>query len=122
MVIIKCTAHINARDAECLVAAIHEQAKTGVIVLPHICELLSEVPADEEIQVIYQDARVAELEAELATAMAYISKVKDCETCKQYEKALSTCDTVCSECKKEACFCRDCYDGSKWEWRAARGR
>lgn len=67
------------------------------------------------------DTRVAELEAELARAMHYISAQKACGTCKQYVKALSTCDNVCSECKKDECYCRDCHDGSKWEWRGADG-
>lgn len=35
--------------------AIHSQARTGVIVLPYACELLNEVPADEEIKVIHQE-------------------------------------------------------------------
>lgn len=117
MVVIRINGSIKAEQARIITEAVHTQAKTGVIVLPGICELLNEVPADEEIQVFYQDERVAELEAELARAMYYITAQKECVTCKQYEKALSACDSICSECKKEACFCRDCHDGSKWEWR-----
>lgn len=119
--IIRVNKSLKAEAAYSLHQVLKEQAKDGVIILPAFCELLNEVPADEEIKVIRQDARVAELEAELARAMFYISAQKECNTCKQYEKALSTCDNVCSECKKEECFCRDCHDGSKWEWRGAHG-
>lgn len=121
MVIIKCNAALPDAQRRTLEINLHDQAADGVIVLPNFCELLNEVPADEEIQVIHQDTRVAELEAELAAAMKYINAQRACSTCKQYDNALTKCDNVCSECKKEDCFCRTCHNGSKWEWRAAHG-
>lgn len=62
MVIIRVNAHIRPEQARIVTEGIHNQARTGVIVLPSFCELLSEVPAGEEIQVLYEDGRVAELE------------------------------------------------------------
>lgn len=65
MVIIRVNGRISPQQAEVVTEAIHMQAASGVIVVPHFCELLNEVPAGEEIQVLYQDTRVAELEKEL---------------------------------------------------------
>ena len=65
MVIIRVNSRISTAQAQSIVQGIHLQAPSGVIVLPAYCELLNEVPADEEIQVIHQDTRVAELEKEL---------------------------------------------------------
>lgn len=62
MVIIRINGRIHAEQAKIVLEGIHNQARTGVIVLPSFCELLNEVPADEEIKVLHQDARVAELE------------------------------------------------------------
>lgn len=64
MVIIRVNANVRPERAQIIVEGIHNQAPTGVIVLPSCCELLNEVPADEEIKVIHQDARVAELARE----------------------------------------------------------
>lgn len=66
MVIIRVNARIPAAQAQKTVEGIHLQAPTGVIVLPSYCELLNEVPGDEQVQVMYEDGRVAELEKELA--------------------------------------------------------
>ena len=68
------------------------------------------------------DTRVAELEAELALAMHYISEQRACGTCEQYDNALRECDNVCCDCQKEDCFCRTCDNGSKWKWRGSYGR
>lgn len=65
MVIIRVNGRISPQQAEVVTEAIHMQAAPGVIVVPHFCELLNEVPADEEIQVLHQDTRVADLEKEL---------------------------------------------------------
>lgn len=65
---------------------LRRQAETGVVVLPPGIELLNEVPADEEIQIIQQDARVAELEAAL-----------EAERAKNKHFGLS--EKVCRHCK-----------------------
>ena len=65
MVIIRVNSRIPTAQAQSIVQGIHLQAPSGVIVLPAYCELLNEVPADEEIQVLHQDTRVAELEEQL---------------------------------------------------------
>ena len=52
MVVIRVNGNIKPEDGRAVHTYIHEQAKTGVIVLPHFCELLNEVPADEEIKVV----------------------------------------------------------------------
>ena len=122
MVIIRANGLHRREQMEALAADIRAQAETGVIVVPSWCELLSEVPAGEEIQILQQqDDRVAELEAELRRAMFYISAQRACGTCEQYDKALAECDNICSQCLKEECFCRTCHDGSKWKWRGAHG-
>lgn len=54
MVVIRVNGNIHAEQAKIVVEGIHRQALTGVIVLPSFCELLNEVPADEEIQVVQQ--------------------------------------------------------------------
>lgn len=122
MVVIRINGSIKAEQARIITEAVHTQAKTGVIVLPGICELLNEVPADEEIQVFYQDERVAELEKELATAMAYISAEKACVTCKhlpiQDRPGCEVSDYTCQECDDQSCECKSCdKNGSNWEWK-----
>lgn len=119
MVIIRIDANLRLTQAENVAKHIRAQAATGVIILPDCCELLNEVPADEEIKVIHQDARVAELEKELAAAMEYITTLKDCDACKHTKNVPDTCPCECEKCRHEDCYCRDCTDGSKWEWRGA---
>lgn len=55
MVVIRINARLNADNARAVIEGIHNQARTGIIVVPEYCELLSEVPADEEIKVITED-------------------------------------------------------------------
>jgi hypothetical protein len=96
MVIIRANKLTRRDQLEVLAHDIKEQAKTGVIVLPSWCELLSEVPVGDEIQIVQQkeDARVAALEKELAAALAYISASKDCTTCKhEFAKHATTAAT-----------------------------
>lgn len=71
----------------------------------------------------YDPARVAELEAELARAMFYITAQKDCGTCKHQSKAAKLCSLDCNKCRlAESCMCYDCDGGgSKWEWVGAHG-
>lgn len=125
MVIIRANKLTRRDQLEVLAHDIKEQAKTGVIVLPCWCELLSEVPVGEEIQILQQreDDRVAELEAELARAMFYISAQKDCTTCKHEMDSRSRCPADCENCSGEPCgrICQVCLNGSKWEWRGAHG-
>lgn len=122
MVIIKVNKSLKAEAAYSLHQVLKEQAKDGVVILPVFCELLNEVPADEGIQIIRQDDRVAELEAELARAMFYISALKDCSTCKNQTNAAESCWADCGECcLSNSCVCAGCFDGSKWEWVGAHG-
>lgn len=77
MVIIRINANLCQEDFNKTAQSILIQAATtGVVVLPNYCELLNEVPADEEIKVIQQDPRVAELEAKVAAMQK-----SDCDTC-----------------------------------------
>jgi len=117
MVIIKVNARLKATQAQAVVEGIHAQAGNGVIVLPNFCELLNEVPEDEEIKVIQQSKadQVAELEEKLAQAMAYISAQKDCDTC-LYDGQKILCQVDCLTCA-EPCECKSCHDGSNWKWR-----
>lgn len=109
MVVIRVNAGIRPESAKIIVEGIHAQAQTGVIVLPQCCELLNELPADEEIQIIHQDARVAELERELAALKA--------------KKAVS--QKVCSYCKNrnapvDQSSCWGCDNGNMFDpvaWR-----
>jgi hypothetical protein len=55
MVIIRIKANLDGPDVNKVIQSIHAQAAMGVIVLPNYCELLNEVPADEEIVVRYAD-------------------------------------------------------------------
>ena len=122
MVIIRINGNIHPERAKIIVEGIHNQAPTGVIVVPNCCELLNEVPEDQEIKVIHQDARVAELEKELAAAMAYITAQKDCPTCKHENMPGKPCEAMdydCLDCDWEECICTRCHQGSKWEWRGA---
>ena len=84
MVIIRVKSSLRPEQAKIVTEGIHTQAHTGVIVLPHFCELLNEVPADEEIQIIHQDTRVAELEEQLAKAQkkAHDTRERLCRYCK----------------------------------------
>ena len=126
MVIIRVNAHITAADMEIVTQEIHAQAETGVIVLPPWCELLNEVPNDEEIQILpLIDARVAEFRREVAQALADLSKAHTCETCKHEPIDPYECfetGYACNSCNEPSCVCRDCDEGSRWEWRHARDR
>lgn len=123
MVIIRIDANLRMPQVENVAKHIRAQAATGVIILPDCCELLNEVPADEEIKVIHQDARVAELEAELAAAVEYITEKKDCCFCKHNPTAAKMCeseDLMCCDCSKRPdCICTKCRDGSEWEYRGS---
>ena len=59
MVIIRVKGNIPPQQAEVVAEEIRRQATTGVIALPNFCELLNEVPADEEITVVRETARAA---------------------------------------------------------------
>ena len=70
------------------------------------------------------DTRVAELEAELAAALRYISGKKECETCKHQPNTDSQiCRAAmwdCCDCENTACVCNTCNLAcDKWEWRGA---
>lgn len=88
MVVIRCNAPLDGADMARLIKEIRAQEETGVIVLPPWCELLSEVPTGEGIQIVQQkeDARVAELEKELAA---------------EKEKSRRMCEKLCSACRNQ---------------------
>ena len=64
--------------------------------------------------------RVAELEAELARAMYFLSAQKSCETCKHQARVPDTCPMDCAKCPI-LCGCNLCTDGSEWEWIGTNG-
>lgn len=72
MVVIKCNALLNPVQKHDLESNIHEQAATGVIVLPACCDLLHAHLGNEGIVIKYADGRAVPLTAE-----------SDCKTCKQ---------------------------------------
>lgn len=114
---------LESMSLEHLQVDITVQALRGVIILPPWCELLSEVPMSEGIQIVQQkeDARVAELEKELAAALDWIKgNAWVCSTCKhEQECAPEYHGTVhmCARCKVANCICKTCINGSNWEWR-----
>lgn len=127
MVIIRVNDQIPDADIKTVTQEIHAQAETGVIVLPPWCEVLGQLTDDypvEKIQLIQQkdDARVAELEQELAKAVADLAKAHTCETCKHEPIDPYACfdnEYLCQSCNDQRCVCRDCDEGSRWEWRHA---
>ena len=127
MVIIRVNAHLQAVELENVTKTIKGQAaKDGIIVLPPWCELLNEVPADEDVKVVQlpHAERLTELEQQLARAMFYISAQKDCATCRHSERdplACTMANGVCAICSESGCGCRTCRDGSQWEWLGAHG-
>ena len=67
---------------------------------------------------------MAALEIQLAAAMADLSKVRHCESCKHEPIDPVDCfetGYACKQCNETGCVCRDCDDGSKWEWRGSHG-
>lgn len=128
MVIIRINLKMDQRAMAGTVKEIHAQAKKGVIVLPPWCELLNEVPAGEEIQIIQQKDgdRVAELEQQMATALADLSKTRSCDSCKHEPVDPYQCYTTgynCAGCTAGGCVCETCDPAAreKWEWRGSHG-
>lgn len=69
----------------------------------HGCRILRE--AAEELEAL--DTRVREL--------------MECEDCLHFDELEKCPDyeyTPCEECLAD-CYCKDCYGGSKWEWKGA---
>lgn len=65
------------------------------------------------------------LEDELAAALDYIGKMKDCETCLHEPDPTEGCAAaayICQDCLNESCTCKLCMSGSKWEWRHGHGK
>lgn len=108
-----------------LLADLTNQAKSGVVLLPPGLELLNEVPADEEIQVvqqIHEGPDVVNVTAqEWQGIMDYFRSLHDCATCKHAPKCTDP-DCFFAECTVAGCVCRDCMNGSKWEWRWSHGK
>ena len=122
MVIIRINHILAASTHQTLVSDIHDQAKSGVIVLPACADLLAAGNDGEEIQIILQDDadRVAALETALGLALADLAKNKSCETCAHEPINPYDCyetGYACKSCKDGGCICRDCDECSKWEWR-----
>ena len=80
MVIIRVNASMRPENMRLITEEIHEQAKTGVIVLPNFCELLNEVPADETVKVVCKQEDDSEKERD-AKEFARRVKEKLCKTC-----------------------------------------
>lgn len=53
--------------------------------------------------------------------MFYISAQKDCTTCKHDGIMGTRCCAECTECKYDGCRCRNCREGSMWEWVGIHG-
>ena len=101
MVIIRVKSNLRPEQAKIITEDIHMQARAGVIVLPASCELLNEVPADEEIQVVHQDTRVAELEKELQQQAAMCRKLRErlCRHCTYADDlTFAPACLVCDDC------------------------
>lgn len=80
------------------------QALRGVIILPPWCELLSEVPMSEGIQIVQQkeDTRVAALEKDLERALNVTRSLwtrlcKNCKHKEEYQENLGT-SPACMAC------------------------
>lgn len=101
MVIIRINGNVPPVQAELVEKSIFRQASTGVIVLPHFCELLNEVPADENVKVVYKQEADGEKERE---AKEYARRIKEklCSTCKERYAPVSQ-----SSCW--ACSCGNLY-------------
>lgn len=121
MVIIKCNAALPDDQRRHLEINLHDQAADGVIVLPYFCDLLTVTPDSEEIKIVQQDNRVAELEAELAAAIKYISAQKDCNACAHNYEPKHCNDDYCTRCPEKSCPCNSCYGFSNWKWRGTHG-
>jgi hypothetical protein len=128
MVVIRINAYLPDEQYARLVVGINQQAKyNGVITLPPYCELLNEVPPDEEIMVVQQitAADMVTVPAEAwADAVNYITALHDCGTCRHEPDGTaclaSACD--CGACTVEGCVCGRCCNGSAWEWRHGNGK
>lgn len=72
MIVIRCNAQLNPEQANGLVSSIHEQAATGVIVLPACCDLLHARLGKEGIVIKYADGR-----------QAPVTTDSDCESCRK---------------------------------------
>lgn len=59
--------------------------------------------------------------AEWQATMDYFRSLHDCATCKHAPKCTDP-DCLFAECTVAGCVCRDCLNGSKWEWRYAHGK
>ena len=115
MVRIKCTANVTDETWNILNSS-KRPATATLLALPLDCI--------EELQIVHnaRNDRVAELEAELARAMFYITAQKDCAACKHGGREPAFCPADCSECcMAGSCVCGSCFDGSKWEWVGANG-
>lgn len=109
MVVVKCPM-LPPHRYDDLLRSLTAQAKNGVILLPVGCELVNEVPADEEIKVVQQTTEGPDVvtvpAAEWQHIADYIRSRRDCATC-----AHRMTPTCCP-----------CYDGSMWKWRYGHGK
>lgn len=123
MLVIKAP-NVSRDEYDLLLRALQRQAEKGVVLLPAGLELLNEVPADEEIMVVQEitAADMVTVPAEAwAAAVNYITALHDCGTCKHAPKCTAP-DCFFAECTVAGCVCRDCMNGSKWEWRHGNGK
>jgi hypothetical protein len=116
--------HIRLGNRKDVAAALAKEAETGVLLLPEWCELVAVTESSADVQIITGDRPQAELEAELALALGYLSAQHDCETCAHEPPDAEACLDLasCEACRTQPCACRYCYGGSAWQWRGAHGK
>ena len=67
-----------------------------------------------------QAETIMELRRERDAAVAELNRLDiDCEVCIHNKKAFPCENTnvLCGDCEHD-CYCKDCRENSKWEWRA----
>lgn len=62
--------------------------------------------------------------AEWQETVDYIRALHDCATCKhdQDATACKDVDSICFDCTSADCPCKNCTNGSAWEWRYDHGK
>lgn len=109
----RCQARINARLGEyehtgCTPEDISEMIVNHEKLLYHRDELLRQL-----------DATTAKFDAALADMRLAGDEHDLCVVCAHVDTPAGRCDEAYNECKDcvNPCTCKDCRDGSNWEWR-----
>jgi len=65
-------------------------------------------------------AEIERLRSDLTEAVKDLALSAECDTCAHErlvpDPACEETDYCCSDCRNTECVCRDCYDGSRWQW------